>query len=197
VTAATQQLARPYFDQRIKRETVFVMPGHHFVQNGGSGAICTLLGSCVSACIRDTQSEMGGLNHFLLPNAFKIASTSARYGVQAMELLINDLIRNGAKKTDLVAKVFGGANVIATGSRKSVGDQNGVFVKAYLQSESIPILAEDLGGHRARRIYFFPATGRVSVLAVSQTANGELERKEQVLRERALSQSQSGKVELF
>ncbi len=190
---------KTYFDQRIKCETVFVMPGKHFVQKGGAGAICTLLGSCVSACIRDTNSEAGGLNHFLLPEASNDESmpTNARYGVNAMELLINDLIKLGAQKCNLVAKVFGGANVIATSNRRSVGDQNGEFVKSYLRSESIPILAEDLGGDRARRVYFFPASGRVSVLNVSPTANSELERKEKILQEQTKSTASSGSVELF
>lgn len=191
--------AKPYFDQRIKCETVFVMPGQHFVQRSGPGAICTLLGSCVSACIRDTSSPAGGLNHFLLPEGAgsEKSMKSARYGVHAMELLINDLITGGSRKSDLVAKVFGGANVIATSSNHSVGMQNGTFVKEYLQSESIPILAEDLGGDRARRIYFFPATGRVSVLNVSPAVNVELEKKEQLLRDTAKTTPSSGTVELF
>lgn len=190
---------RPYFDQRIKCESVFVMPGHHFVQKQGENAICTLLGSCVAACIRDTQSSAGGLNHFLLPdtNGAGASASTARYGVNAMELLINDLIKLGAQKSNLVAKVFGGANVIATSSKCPVGEQNGIFVKEFLKSESIPVLAEDLGGTRARRIYFFPATGRVSVLNVAPNNNGDLERKEQQLRAKALAAHKTGGVELF
>lgn len=199
MSLAHQEPARPYFDQRIKCETVFVMPGFHFVQARGAGAICTLLGSCVAACIGEKNTEIGGLNHFLLPdgNSDGVAPNSARYGVNAMELLINDLLKAGARKSELVAKVFGGANVIATSKTNTVGEQNGIFVKEYLRSESIPILAEDLGGDRARRVYFFPATGRVSVLAVSPNANGELERKEKALRERAKAFSKGGGVELF
>ena len=191
--------AKPYFDQRIKCDTVFVMPGQHYVQRSGLGAICTLLGSCVSACIRDTSSEAGGLNHFLLPAGSESEKSlkSARYGVHAMELLINDLIKGGSRKCNLVAKVFGGANVISTTSNQSVGMQNGAFVKEYLQSESIPILAEDLGGERARRIYFFPATGRVSVLNVSPAMNDELEKKERILRFSATAAPSAGNVELF
>lgn len=196
---ASAKQAKPYFDQRIRCDTVFVLPGQHFVQRDGTGAICTLLGSCVSACIRDRTSPAGGLNHFLLPvgSGSGERSKSARYGVYAMELLINDLISGGSQKKDLVAKVFGGANVIATSNRSSVGVQNGKFVKEYLQSESIPIQAEDLGGDRARRIYFFPSTGRVSVLNVSPTVNDELERKENLLQETVKNSNSNGRVELF
>ena len=199
MTAALPTKARTYFDQRINCETVFVLPGHHYVQSSGVGAICTLLGSCVAACICDPDRSIGGLNHFLLPEGSALQSNvnNARYGVYAMELLINDLIKNGAQKSRLVAKVFGGANVISSAVAGSIGAQNGKFVKSYLQSESIPVLAEDLGGDKARRVYFFPSTGRVSVLALTSSINFELERKERLLQERATETAKGGGVELF
>ncbi len=191
--------SQKYFDQRIKGETVFVLPGHHFVQSDSNTPISTLLGSCVAACIRDTASKAGGLNHFLLPDGSENSDEfqSSRYGVNAMEVLINDLLKMGAQKKNLEAKVFGGAQVIQTSSMEAVGTQNGEFVKGYLRSEEIPILAEDLGGESPRRIYFFPATGKVSVLRIPSAASDEIRNAELEMRKRAIAKSRPGGVELF
>jgi len=191
--------SRKYFDQRIQGDTNFVLPGFHFVQSNGLTPISTLLGSCVSACIHDTKSNTGGLNHFLLPERNKTfdACQSSRYGVHAMEVLINDLLKAGAKKLDLEAKVFGGAKVIQSASSETVGTQNCEFVRAYLNSENIPISAEDLGGEQARRIYFFPDSGRVSVLRISLVGNEALKIKDAQMRKKALEKHQNGGVELF
>ncbi len=188
-----------YFDQRISGDTVFVLPGHHFVQANEATPISTLLGSCVSACIRDTVTGAGGLNHFLLPEKSEApdADQSSRYGVHAMEVLINDLLKIGAQKENLEAKVFGGANVIQTSSMETVGAQNSEFVKEYLRSEGIPVLAEDLGGSKARRVYFFPADGRVSVLRIVSLGNDDIKEKEIEMRKRALAKHSNGGVELF
>lgn len=188
-----------YFDQRIKSETVFVLPGYHFVQSDSDLPISTLLGSCVAACIRDTVSKAGGLNHFLLPEGTENSDVlqSSRYGVNAMEVLINDLLKMGAQKKNLEAKVFGGAQVIQTTAMAAVGTQNGDFVKGYLKSEEIPILAEDLGGESPRRIYFYPETGKVSVLRIPSTAHAEIRDAEIEMRKKALVKSKPNTVELF
>lgn len=191
-----QEQPRKFFDQRIQAESVFVQAGHHHVQNGGPGAICTFLGSCVAACIRDSELGIGGLNHFLLPTGGN-GDQSARYGVNAMELLINDILRLGATKERLEAKIFGGASVMATSSADPIGQQNGRFVQQYLNDEGIPILATDLGGTRARRVYFFPETGRASILHVAPADSQEVERKDAELRKQATNAASPGGVELF
>lgn len=188
-----------YFDQRIGGETVFVLPGHHLIQRGKTFPISTLLGSCVAACIRDTVTLSGGLNHFLLPEKTEMAdgTQSSRYGVYAMEVLINELLNAGAKKENLEAKIFGGANVIQTSAKSPVGLQNGTFVKDYLKTEGIPILAEDLGGDCARRIYFYPHSGRVSVLRILSTMIDDVRKSEIELQEKTITSQGAGGVELF
>ena len=108
----------PYFDDRINAMSVYVLPGNHFVQARGDNAICTLLGSCVAACISDKNSTIGGLNHFLLPDGGSAGDGNLeRYGVHAMEVLINGILRLGAEKQSLEAKIFGIALLQGTGFR--------------------------------------------------------------------------------
>jgi len=199
VNDISQTPVNAYFDQKVQGQTMFVLPGYHYVLRDHQISISTLLGSCVSACLRDKEMNLGGLNHFLLPEnrSNSDESQSARYGVQAMEVLINDLLKQGAKKTNLVAKIFGGANIIATTSPNSVGMQNANFVKDFLQAEGIPVLAEDLGGTRARRIYFYPESGRVSVLLVGTSDVETVRAREAEMRQKASSSANSGTVELF
>lgn len=196
---ATPTTAQKYFDRRINDETIFVLPGNHFVQMSGQNSISTLLGSCVSACIRDTTSQAGGLNHFLLPvqDSSESNGQSMRYGVYAMEVLINDLLKSGSKKVNLQAKIFGGAKVISTSAATTVGTENSDFVREYLKSENIPIVAEDLGGDTPRRIYFYPHNGKVSVLKVVSIESNQIREREQEMRMAALKQKKSGDVELF
>lgn len=188
--------AQSFFDQRIQAETVFVQAGQHYVKKPGPGAVSTFLGSCVSACIRDSKLGIGGLNHFLLPGNGD-GEMSARYGVHAMELLINDLLRVGGSKEFLEAKLFGGAMVMTTTSSDPVGKQNARFVQDFLRDENIPILATDLGGNRARRVYFFPDTGRASVLHVAPAESKEIHQTDLALRRQATMPQKKGGVELF
>ena len=129
--------------------------------------IGTVLGSCVSACIRDRISGIGGMNHFMLPEAGvdqnNPVSESARYGAYAMELLVNQLMKIGANRKNLEAKVFGGGNVLRNLSIINIGDRNANFVRKYLKNEDIRIVGEDLSDRYARKVYFFPVTGKVMV----------------------------------
>lgn len=187
-----------YYDERVRGMTVYVLPGHHYAQASGDNSISTLLGSCVAVCIKDRDLPIGGLNHFLLPGSEGDPSQqSARYGVYAMEILINSLIKMGARKSNMEAQIFGGARVIATSGRESVGQKNCEFVRDYLGSEQIRIRSADVGGDRARRIYFFPATGRVQVLNVSQQDNTEVNRNETRISRQPSHMFKSGSVELF
>jgi len=187
----------PFFDERIQAMTVYVLPGHHYVHDCRDTAISTLLGSCVAVCLRDRHSAIGGLNHFLLPGVEGDPSMqSARYGVYAMEMLINGVIKLGATKGNLEASVYGGASIITRAALSSVGSKNCDFVNEFLRSERIPVRASDTGGTRARRIYFFPHRAEVKVLHVNPSENNELQRQETAI-SRKTSNVKSGGVELF
>jgi chemotaxis protein CheD len=151
----------------------------------------TILGSCVSACIRDPSIGVGGMNHFLLPEAPGSGSDDRRYGVQAMELLINGLLQLGASRARLEAKVFGGARMSAT--LADIGGRNAQFVRRFLGDEGIPIVAESLGGDQARRIHFWPATGRAQQQLVRDPA---VAIRERVLA-RPVAAPSAGELELF
>ncbi|WP_339107102.1 chemotaxis protein CheD [Thioclava sp. GXIMD4216] len=118
-------------------------------------SITTILGSCVATCLYDEHSGVGGMNHFLLPEG---TGSTASFGVNAMELLINEIIKNGGQRTTLKAKVFGGARMIA--GLSDVGAKNGSFVLDFLRREGIQCLGQSLGGTQARRVEFWPNGGR-------------------------------------
>ncbi|NNU79189.1 chemoreceptor glutamine deamidase CheD [Halovulum dunhuangense] len=185
-----------HFDYRVDARVFPVLPGAHRVIAEPGAAVGTLLGSCVSACIRNRETGRGGLNHFLLPGSD--GSHSARYGAYAMELLVNDILSAGGLRRDLEAKVFGGAEVIGTTTRtRSVGASNARFVRDYLKGEGIAILAEDLGGKLARRVYYFPDNGQVRVQYLAQTETRQAARSEEAYRNRLSATPQTGSVELF
>ncbi|HNS58384.1 MAG TPA: chemoreceptor glutamine deamidase CheD, partial [Nitrosomonas europaea] len=137
-----------YFDQRLNTEAVKLLPGEYFVTTRNM-VLSTVLGSCVSACIYDGQSGVGGMNHFMLPRGEDdqgLQVECARFGGYAMDILIRELLRNGAHKENLVSKVFGGGNVQRAMVSSMIGSQNTRFVKKYLAERGIPILAADLEG---------------------------------------------------
>ena len=124
--------------------------------------LATILGSCVSACIRDPILRIGGMNHFLLPGDEKVVtklSDANRYGVFAMESLINAILKAGGRKERLEIKIFGGGNV--TSNSAKIGSKNAAFIRGFLSQEGLKILAEDLEGDLPRRIHYFPDTGEV------------------------------------
>jgi len=152
-------------------------------------------------CLYDESAGVGGLNHFLLPDggdSTDLLSTSGRYGVYAMELLINHIVKLGGARDRLRAKVFGGGNVIKSMTQSKVGDQNVEFVMGYLQNELIPIDAEDVLDIYPRRVNFFPATGRVMMKKLMSHYDNELIDKEIKLRKVVTEhRTESGDVDLF
>lgn len=130
--------------------------------------LSTVLGSCVAVCLHDPQSAIGGMNHFLLPEGQSAQdSRSERYGVNAMEQLINALLRLGARRSGLVAKAFGGANM--SPRLNPIGDANAQFTRDFLAAEGIACLAESFGGVNARRVMFWPQTGKAQQMIVPGT----------------------------
>jgi len=197
--AVTALATNRYYDRNFSSDAIKILPGEYFVTQSDI-VLVTVLGSCVSACIRDPGVGVGGLNHFMLPDSGQeggAASTSARYGTHAMELLINQLIKLGARRSHLEAKVFGGGNVLAGLTITDVGARNAAFVMDFLATEKIRVYAKDLVGNFPRKIYFFPATGKVLVRKLKSMHNSTIVERERTYRERIQSAPVSGDVELF
>lgn len=142
--------------ERLQR--IHVVQGGQAVSADPTACMTTVLGSCVAACLWDAQQGLGGMNHFLLPEAPHGSAADERYGVQAMEMLINGLLKRGASRDRLRAKVFGGARM--TAGLMDIGARNGAFVRQFLTTEGIRLESASLGGERARRIQFWPVSGR-------------------------------------
>ena len=156
-----------YFDRHFHCMTARVMPGEYYWTDSDM-AIMTVLGSCVSACIRDRVTGVGGMNHFMLPAAD--ASGSTRYGEHAMDVLIGRLLKAGASRDNLEAKVFGGGRVLAGLQALNVGERNAEFVLGYLSAGRIRLLAQDLNDSHPRKVMFFPRSGRVLVRRLHSSA---------------------------
>ncbi len=188
-----------YYDRGFDMDAAKILPGE-FYFTPKNMVIVTVLGSCVSACIRDRVTGIGGMNHFMLPNdggEGGLMSASMRYGTYAMEILINELLKGGAKRENLEAKVFGGGKVLQGMVAMNVGERNAQFVRDYLKAESIRIVAEDLEDIFPRKVYFFPRTGKVLVKKLRQLHNNTLANREQDYANRLSSKPLSGEIELF
>ena len=144
---------------RAHGRTLHVVQGDYAVSADPHVLMTTILGSCVATCLFDPEAGVGGMNHFLLPGDVVTGGESGRvYGVNAMELLINGLLKAGADRRRLKAKLFGGARLMGPQSR--IGEKNAEFARLFLRNENIPCVGESLGGILARRVQFWPATGR-------------------------------------
>lgn len=174
-----------------------IIQGGHHVDNDPSAVLTTILGSCVAACLWDSVAGVGGMNHFLLPGDansqnFRTGTESQRYGVNLMELLINDLLRRGAIKSRLKAKLFGGAAMIK--GLTDIGAMNAAFAEGFLRDEGIDLLGGSLRGMQGRRIQFWPVGGRARQAFLA--AETELIMNEEVKKHPVLAKS-AGQVELF
>ena len=140
----------------------------------------TVLGSCISVCMYDEETKIGGMNHFMLPESAQLdPPTRARYGVQAMELLITRMMKMGANRKNFKAKVFGGGHVLRTlESADSVPQKNIAFIRKFMATERIPVVHEDVGGKRTRRVLFLPHLGEVRLKRL-QSQEAQATRKEE------------------
>ena len=168
--------------------------GEHQISADPAVVLTTVLGSCVATCLCDPVAGVGGMNHFLLPTGkAEGVDEGRRYGAYAMELLINELLRSGARRERLEAKLFGGARMF--GGLSDVGASNAAFAEKFLRDEGIPVVGSSLGGLSARRVQYWPTTGRAQQRTV--TDNAELTRlREPVVRTPAPVEDE-GSVELF
>jgi len=167
------------FHRKLKRPMIVIQPGEYYVTNKDE-IIATVLGSCVSVCLKDERNGVGGMNHFMLPGDFSqedvFTSQSARYGMYAMELIMGDLIKLGGDRQQLTAKVFGAAHVLdsVAQSQTSVPEANLKFVKAFLSMEGIKVLKSDVGGIYGRKVLYLPKSGKVFVKKLKPEAAPDL-----------------------
>lgn len=188
-----------YFDAQFKIESVKLLPGEYYVTRHDR-MLVTVLGSCVAACIRDRGNGVGGMNHFMLPEGVNDPiGLPARYGVYAMELLINQILKSGGRRDRLEAKVFGGGNVLRGFTGNTVGERNSAFVLRFLADEQIAVAAQDLLDVFPRKVYFFPASGKVMVKRLERMHNETLLERERDYGARLSSSAggRSGDIELF
>lgn len=190
-----------YYDRTFDCEAAKISPGEYYYTDKNM-LIVTVLGSCVSACIRDKITGIGGMNHFMLPDGSGAdknspISESMRYGTYAMEVLINQLLRNGARRENLEAKIFGGGNVLRSFTTNMVGDRNAAFVKKYLKDEGIKVTGEDLMDIYPRKVYFFPKTGKVLVKKLKQLNNYTLVKREEAYSSKLKTNDVGGEIDLF
>ena len=151
-----------------RERVINVVQGEFSISEQAGVVLTTVLGSCVAVCMFDPLRGIGGMNHFLLPSREGEHGANVRYGAYAIELLINGLLRQGAERGRLQAKMFGGASMM--GNLRDIGASNAAFARRFLADEGIPCLAASVGGTSARRIRFWPTSGRVLQLLLSEDA---------------------------
>jgi chemotaxis protein CheD len=192
---------------QFEQEVVTIHPGEYFA-TGDDTIISTVLGSCVAVGIYDLARGIGGLNHFMLPGELVrgvaasdelVRNPNAKYGMYAMELLINDLMKFGVRRADMKAKVFGGGAVLRflDGSGSAIPASNIEFAFEYLREENIPVLASDVGGTEPRKIFFFARTGKVLLKRIAGTLASLAEREEERYFSSIRSRDLEGAVTLF
>lgn len=189
-----------YYDRHFNMEAAKIMPGEYYATTRDM-LVVTVLGSCVSACLRDKTNGIGGMNHFMLPHSdndpLNPVSVSARYGTYAMEMLINHLIKLGAKRNNFEAKVFGGGNVLRGFTVSNVGARNADFVLDFLHTEKINIVADDLLDIYPRKVYYFPKSGRVLIKKLRGVHNNTIVEREKDYESRLDYAKMEGDVEVF
>ena len=193
-----------FWDPQLDHWTVKILPGEYYVTRAEE-AVSTVLGSCISACVRDPVKNVGGMNHFMLPEDASTGPNNwldpaiglaTRYGSYAMESLINDLLKLGATRERLEIKVFGGGRVLS--GMTDVGARNIDFLRSYIELEGYRIAAEDLGGTQPRKVVYFPASGRVRMRRLRPVENRIISHHEQLyLASIGGKAADGGDVELF
>ncbi|HEY9104755.1 chemoreceptor glutamine deamidase CheD [Chitinimonas sp.] len=191
-----------YFDKHFEREAAKILPGEYYATGRGT-LLVTVLGSCVAVCLRDRVHGVAGLNHFMLPDGrgdnppHPVVGLPTRYGAFAMEALFNDMLKLGAERRYVEAKVFGGGDVLHGMGAVNIGRRNAEFIQRYLHEEGIPIVAEDLLGLRPRKVYFFGDSGKVMVKKLNVLHNDTILQREMEYRTHLQRDRLEGSVELF
>jgi chemotaxis protein CheD len=179
-----------------------LLPGDFYVTQEDE-MLDTVLGSCVSACIRNPRTGIGGMNHFMLPRPSghendtwgSVAGRATRYGSASMEQLINRILNAGGTRRDLEVKIFGGGRVLS--SLMDVGNHNVEFVREFLRSEGMTVVSEDVGDTHPRHVQYFPKTGRVRVKHLNSRRHGDIASHEQQYLTGLEKQPVAGEIDLF
>lgn len=188
-----------YWDPSRNLYVAKLLPGEYYISMRGE-MITTVLGSCISACIRDRKLGIGGMNHFMLPHSARIddwggSSSSARYGSYAMEKLINEVLKAGGRRENLEVKAFGGGRIVS--GMTDVGRKNIAFLHEFLQIEGLKLAAEDMGSLHPRKVNFFPDSGRAQVKKLRSMHNDTIVERESRYMEELAEAPVQGNVELF
>lgn len=192
-----------YWDKENQVIAAKLLPGEFYVTQENE-MITTVLGSCVSACIRDSVLGIGGMNHFMLPETTRsrldsreeaVVGTALRYGNYAMEHLINTILQYGGKRKNLEVKLFGGGKIIATLS--DVGSRNIAFVLDYVDTEALKLVSHDLGDVYPRKVNFFPQTGRARMKKIKELHNETIIMRERQYGSQLRDVPIEGSIELF
>jgi chemotaxis protein CheD len=193
-----------YWDKTHNSFAAKILPGEYFV-TAEDEIIVTVLGSCVSACVRDKVFGIGGMNHFMLPVSSSDLSKhlssngdsteATRYGGYAMEMLINDILKYGGRRENLEIKIFGGGKIISNMS--DVGKRNIEFIKDYINKENIDLISGDTGDIYPRKVVFHPNSGKVKVKRLQSIHNETLIKREETYQHQIEEKPDSGEVELF
>jgi chemotaxis protein CheD len=190
-----------YWDNAMAISSAKLMPGEVYVSRENE-MIMTVLGSCVSACIRNPKTNVGGMNHFMLPqkgsgkSILTLDRTEARYGNWAMEMLINEILKHGGNKRDLEVKLFGGGKVLDNMTR-DIGKRNVDFVFNFLDREGIAVVAHDVGDRFPRKLLYFPHTGTVKVRKLQSTNQATVVRREATYLQNIKIAPRDGDIDLF
>jgi chemotaxis protein CheD len=191
------------WDKAVEKWMAKILPGEFYITRSDE-AITTVLGSCISACIRDTTLHIGGMNHFMLPEDTTQGSSAwlddaaglaTRYGSYAMESLINGLLKMGAKRERLEVKLFGGGHVLKAAT--DVGDRNIAFARHWLRTEGYAVAAEDVGANVPRRVIYMPANGKVRVKHLRAVESQDVAQREQTYLKTVTKKPVTSDIELF
>lgn len=192
-----------YWDREHEIIAAKILPGEYYVTKANE-LITTVLGSCIAACVRDKETGIGGMNHFMLPQTSAdklkqgngdVIGNATRYGNFAMEHLINTILSNGGKRKNLELKVFGGGKIIPTLS--DVGLKNIAFILDYIDTEGLILLSQDLGDIYPRKIVYFPKTGKVRMKKIQDLHNDTIVKREMQYFNKIKDEPVEGEVELF
>jgi chemotaxis protein CheD len=192
-----------YWDNENQLVAAKILPGEYYVTTQNE-MITTVLGSCISACIRDTVTGVGGMNHFMLPETTQsrlnstdeaVVGNATRYGNFAMEHLINIILMNGGKRKNLEVKLFGGGKIIA--NLGDIGARNIEFVLNYIDTEALHLVSQDLGDIYPRKVNFYPQTGRVRLKKIKDLHNDTIVMRERQYRSSIKDTPAEGSIELF
>lgn len=188
-----------YFDKRLNSRVVSVSQGQYYISSSPHEILTTVLGSCIAVCMRDPVVGCGGMNHFLLPTQSiqrdGLPSAALRYGSYSIERLTNALMARGAMRERLEVKVFGGSNILSGSG--NYGHANADFVETYLSREGLKIMASSLRGNNARRIRYYPTSGRAQVCEVQGDAPSAIADGESRYASRLQLSQAASSVEIF